>query len=158
MNMRKAAIRTVAPAALATVLLVLPSSWDSAQSKPKANVCELRFTACVKRCDERYHDSFEKTGRNQTLSCIDRTCAKQRDNCARDNPKSPNSPKADGSPGAKQNDAKPKKGIDGTPSGQWVPNSPAKGKGVPGVPAGGTWNPSPNSGGKAQNLKSGGRR
>jgi hypothetical protein len=29
---------------------------------------------------------------------------------------------------------------------------------VPSVPAGGTWNPSPSSSGKAQNLKSGGRR
>jgi hypothetical protein len=58
------------------------------------------------------------------------------------------------------NDAKPKKGIDGTPStSKWVPNSPVKGKGVPSVPAGGTWNPSPSSGAKGPILKSsGGRR
>jgi hypothetical protein len=37
--MRKAAIRTVTPAALATALLVLASGWDAAHSKPKVDPC-----------------------------------------------------------------------------------------------------------------------
>jgi hypothetical protein len=75
-------------------------------------------------------------------------------------------------PKAKANDPKPKKGIDGTPSGtwvpnspkkgidgtpstsKWVPNSPAKGKGVPSIPAGATWNSSPSSGAKGPILRS----
>ncbi|HWE19976.1 MAG TPA: hypothetical protein VG758_22805 [Hyphomicrobiaceae bacterium] len=185
-NLRKAAIRTIAPAALATALLALASGWDAAQSKSNVDPCTQRFTACLKRCDQRYgggSDYFKKTGRDGTLSCLDRTCSPQKRNCEAQNPKSPKSspsPKGEGSPGAKQNDAKPKKGIDGTSSGTWVPkakqndakqkkgidstsstwvrNSQAKGKRVPSVPAGGTWNPSPSSSGKAQNLKSGGRR
>jgi hypothetical protein len=158
--MRKAAIRTVTPAALATALLVLASGWDAAHSKPKVDPCQQKYDACFKRCMDRY--GGVKTEHPQEMSCIDRTCAKQRDNCQKEDPKSAGSsksPKEEAGPGAKQNNAKPKKGFDGTPStGTWVPNSPAKGKGVPSVPAGGTWNPSPSSGGKAQNLKSEGRR
>ena len=120
-----------------------------------------------------------ESGIDPGINCLARTCNKQYNNCTKANPQSPgsnNSPKGEGGPGAKQNDAKPKKGIDGAPSGtwvpnsskksidgtqpplKWVPNSSAKGKGVPSVPAGGTWNPSPGSGGNAQNLRSGGRR
>jgi hypothetical protein len=62
-----------------------------------------------------------------------------------------------GGVGAKQNDARPKKGIDGTqPPLKWVPNSPSKAKGIPSVPASGTWNRSPSSGPTIRS--SGGRR
>ena len=42
--MRKAVIWTVAPAALATVLLVLASGWDAAQSMPAVDPCKKDTT------------------------------------------------------------------------------------------------------------------
>lgn len=158
--MRKFINRAVASATLATVLLVLASSWEPAETKPKVDPCQQRHDACVTRCIERYDQKPDHNGRNQTMNCMTRTCDKQKANCDRvENPKSPKSsppPKAEGSPGNKANDPKPKKGIDAKqPPGNWVPSAKPK-KGIDATRPPGNWVPSPK--GTAPNLRSRDRR
>jgi hypothetical protein len=110
-------------------------------------------------------DQAEASCEGQRVLCL-KACHHPGDLCnmhcngpyqfCRSNKKEPHNP---GGAGAKQNDARPKKGIDPSNTGTWVPNSPAKGKGVPSVPAGGTLTPTPSSGAKGPILRSsGGRR
>lgn len=123
-NMPKAIIPTVAPAILASALLVLASAWESAETAPVKNSCEDRYNACAKRCVERYIDSFKKTGRDQTMSCFDRSCAPQKRNCE-EAQKTPKAPKASG-------------GVKDTGGGVATdPKSPAKWHGPTSQPKGG---------------------
>ena len=119
-------------ATVATFAAMAALSAGSTAPMAQAVTCEGQFAICLKTCT---HFACKRKCNGPYQLCL----------------YSKKETYKPGGAGATQNDAKPKKGIDGTPSGQWVPNSP--GKGVPNVPAGGTWNPSPNSGGRAQNLK-----
>jgi|KBSSwiStaDraftv2_1062776.scaffolds.fasta_scaffold29363_3 uncharacterized membrane protein len=134
-------ISTVATASLASALiLLLPGARGSAAPKKTGEECEIDYKVCLKGCNGPAGDMGERCRAACDLTLM--KCHQQAPKKAKPN-----------------NEAKPKKGIDGTPSGQWDPNSPAKGKGVPSVPAGGTWNPSPSSGAKGPTLRSsGGRR
>jgi hypothetical protein len=129
-------------AAVATFAAVAALSAGSTAPKAQAVSCAAQKASCREVCTHR-------------SVCIGR-CNRAYQFC-RYNKYEPHNPRG---AGAKQNDPRPKKGIDPTqPPLKWVPNSPAKAKGVPSVPAAGTWTPSTSSGAKGAILKSsGGRR
>jgi hypothetical protein len=148
--MREFIFRTVAPASLASVLLVLPSGWQSASGRDfiPGHACTQRHGDCVGRCImTRY-----PTSPAQQDGCIQRTCDKQYDNCV----------KAEGGKGNRP------QGGSGTtgPKGGGVakdPTSPPKSGPWTGPPKSGTWHgpasqPLPKSGtwaGPASPPKSG---
>ena len=102
-------------------------------------LCEAQRTSCLKACHRGY------------FYC-NRQCNGPYQFCRHNIKTGPYKP---GGVGAKQNDPRPKKGIDPTqPPLKWVPNSPAKAKGVPSVPVGGTWNPSSSFDAKGPMLRS----
>jgi hypothetical protein len=130
-------------ATVATFAAMAALSAGSTAPKAQAVSCEAQRASCLEACP------------TPGWGCR-HGCNRPYQFCRRNK----NEPHKPGGAGAKQNDARPNKGIDGTqPPLKWVPNSQAKSKSVPGAPAGGTWNPSPNSGAKAPILRSsGGRR
>jgi hypothetical protein len=154
-------IFTVATASLASALmLLLLGGRGSAAPKNTGGQCKIDHDVCWKIGCKGF------TGKLLDQCYTD--CDVRLANClggATKNEAKPNKdakPKKgiDGTPSGTWLPNPPKKGIDGTPStSKWVPNSPAKGTGVPSIPASGTWNPSPGSSAKAPILRSGsGRR
>jgi uncharacterized membrane protein len=151
-------ISTVATASLASALiLLLPGARGSAAPKKTGEECEIDYKVCLKGCNGPAGDLGERCRAACDLTLV--KCHQQAPKKAKPNNEAKPKKGIDGTPSGTWVPNSLKKGINGTPSGQWVPNSPAKGKGVPSVPAGGTWNPSPSSGAKGPTLRSsGGRR
>jgi hypothetical protein len=155
-------IVTVATASIASALmLLLLEGRGSAAPKLTREECKIDYDVCSNIGCKGF------TGRllSQCTADCDLRFVKCNQQATKKEAKPTNDAKPkkgiDGTPStSKWVPNSPKKGIDGTPStSKWVPNSPAKGKGVPSVPAGGTWNPSPSSGAKGPILRSsGGRR
>ena len=121
----------------------------STASEAARQSCRSKLTACYKACDGHVRDDYKRY--------CDTRCRNDFNQCLIDGRLFPKSPKAEGSPGAKADGAKPKKGIDGTqpPTGTWVPSSSPKAASSTRVPVGGTWKPSPGSGGNGPILRSG---
>jgi hypothetical protein len=128
-------------AAVATFAAMAALSAGSTAPKAQVGKCEAQRASCLEACHRGYFVCNKQCGGQY------RFCRYQKSQGGRDY-------RPNRGPGAKQDDAKPKKGIGGTSSGTWVPSSQAKGKGVSSVPAGGTWNPPPSSGGNGPNLRS----
>ena len=152
--MAKFIIRTVAPASLASALLMLVSGWESAQGRTfQPGTCTNRHAACADRC-------LIKSGnvkiRDDLGSCIRRTCNPQYDNCVKTQGNRPI-----GSAGVKGGGVATDPKGTGTrpPLNKWHgPVSPPKGgtwQGPGPVPKAGTWQ---GQGGSGPILKSGGKR
>jgi hypothetical protein len=122
-------------ATVATLAAMAALSAGSTAPKAQAVSCAAQKASCREACTHR-------------SVCIGR-CNRAYQFC-RYNKNEPHNPRG---AGAKQNDPRPKKGIDPTqPPLKWVPNSAAKG--ISGTPANNTW--TPNSGPTLRS--SGGRR
>lgn len=151
--MRKAIIQTVAPATLASALLVLASGWESTEGRDfKPGPCTDRHGACVDRCLISRYPMPKYTG-EQGSACIRRTCDRQYDNCVKtqgNRPQSSGGVKDTGGGVAKDPKSPPKStGTRPPVDNKWHgPTSP---------PKGGTWHGS-SPGGSGPILKSGGKR
>ena len=146
-------------AALATLMAAAVMSAASTAPEARKQTCGLKLAWCLFDCTGHVRDDFRR-------ACISR-CNNSYTSCHHDEEyhskaKANDPPKKgiDGTSSGTWVPNSPKKGINGTqPPLKWIPNSPAKGKGIPSVPAGGTWTPSPSSGAKGTILRSsGGRR
>jgi hypothetical protein len=164
MHIRQAIIRGVAPATLASTLLVLASalagSWQPAEAAPIKLTCTQKQEACGSRCLKTYGDKKGPNGADQAILCMQRTCDKQKANCDK-----AEGNKSGGQAGVQDTGGTgkpPKAGSSTSPGGGVAtdPKSPPKGTGPRAPLSGGVFNqPSTTgSGGSQPILKSGGSK
>jgi hypothetical protein len=165
MSMRKAIVRGVASATLASAMLVLasalPGSWQSAEAKPIKLTCSQKRDACSNRCLKTYGDKKAPNGVEVAMLCMQRTCDKQWSNCEKAEGNKPGSHAGVQDTGGT---GKPPKAGNSTSPGGGVatdPKSPPKGTGPRAPVSGGVFNQpaTTGSGSSGQILRSaGGKR
>jgi hypothetical protein len=128
--MRKFIIWTVAPASLASAVLILANGWEPAAGRTfQPGACTNRHASCVDRCVMiRYPKNYE-----QSQNCIRRTCDKQYDNCVKTQGNRPQGSAGAEGGGVAKDPTTPPKGA-GT-----RPPLDNKWRGSTTSPKGGTW-------------------